>query len=116
MIILYVHNSTNIWTQSPEDTKSSSSNSSKASNSNEVIGVKEKNESLRERTSVLCPSYRTKYSQDGIISCIVDFPSDICGTRIELYLEMWINQNQLLQSTKKEAFVDCNSPPIVIDR
>ena len=116
MVILYVHNSTNIWTQSPEDIKSSSSNNSKASNSKEVTGVKEQNESLRERTSVLCPSYKIEYSKDGSISCIVDFPSDICSTRIELYIEMWIKQNQLIQSTKKDAFIDCNSPSIVIDR
>ena len=116
MVILYIHNSTNIWTQSPEDNKSSSSNNSKASNSKEVTGVKEQIESLRERTSVLCPSYKIKYSQDGSISCTVDFPSDICSTRIELYLEMWIKQNQLLQSTKKEAYIDCNTPQIVIDR
>ena len=116
MVILYVHNSSNIWTQGQEKIESSSFNSSKAVNANDVIEDKEQNDSLRERTSVLCPSYKIKHSQDGSISCIVDFPSDICSTRIELYLEMWIKQNQLLQSTKKEAYIDCNPPQIVIDR
>ena len=116
LVILYVHNSTNILTQRPEGIKLLSFNSSKTSNSNEVTEVKEQNESLRERTSVLCPSYKMKYSHDGSINCIVDFPSDVCSKRIDLYLEMWIKPNQLLQSTKKEAFLDCNSPPIVIDR
>ena len=116
MVILYVHNSTNIRDQNQEAIKSSSTNSSKTSNSNEVTEVKEQNESLRERTSVLCPSYKMKYSDDGSINCTVDFPSDSCSKRIDLYLEMWIKPNHLLQSTKKEAFLDCNSPPVVIDR
>ena len=78
-------------TQRLEDIKLSSSNSSKTSNSNEGTEVKEQNESLRERTSVLCPSYKMKYSNDGSINCIVDFPSDFCSKRIDLYIEMLIN-------------------------
>ena len=89
---------------------------SKSTDSNEMIEVKEQNESVRKRTSVLCPSYKIEYSEDGSISCIVDIQSDICSKRVELYLEMWIKQNRLLQSTKKEALLDCDSPPIVIDR
>ena len=116
MVILYAHNSTNLWAQSQEEIKSSSPNSSKAANSNDVIKYNQKNESQRERTSVLCPSYKIRYSQDGSINCRVEIPSDICNKRIELYLEMWIKENRLLQSTKKAAFLDCNPPPIVIDR
>ena len=102
--------------QSQEENETLKNNLSEPVTTTEFISDKEHNENLREATSVLCPSYKIKYLEDGIIQCNVTFPSDTCGENIRLYLEVWVLGNRLLQSTKKDVFVDCNSSLTVEDR
>ena len=95
--------------QSQEEGETLKNNHSEPITSIDEISAKDQNEDLREVTSVLCPSYKIKYSEDGIIKCNVTFPLNTCGNNIKLYVEVWVLGNRLLQSTKKDAFVDCNS-------
>ena len=95
--------------QSQEKSETLKNNQAEPITSTDPISAKEQNENLHEATSVLCPSYKIKYSEDGIIRCNVTFPIYTCGKNIQLYLEIWVEGNRLIQSIKKDAFVDCNS-------
>ena len=87
------------------------------SNPNQSTEVKSSGaENIDQTTSILCPSYKITNSQDGYIKCVPTFPLGACNTIIKVYLEVWISENRLLQSSKKEVFVDCNASGILINR
>ena len=67
-------------------------------------------------TSVLCPSYKINRSKDGYIECLASFRPTACNKTVNIYLEVWIKENRLLQSPSKQTFVDCNPANEIFNR
>ena len=70
--------------------------------------TKKKPYSSQQSTSVLCPDYKIHKSETGEISCLMSFPSTFCNKTIDVYLEVWTINGELLQSPAMKMQVDCN--------
>ena len=107
MVILYKHDSdsNDIQSQEIDDTRGYNDDNKERSN---LTNVKTLSENLSQTTSVLCPSYKIDRIKNGTLTCLAIFPPNTCNTTVDIYLEVWITENKLLQSSPKQLLIDCD--------
>ena len=112
MVILYEYNSTKEFSthQITENYKEDQKGHKKRSNDTSDMS---QSTNSQQTTSVLCPAYEISRKKHGHLECFASFVSTACDSVVNVYLEVWITESRLLQSTARKAFIDCNdSPPL----
>ena len=111
MVILYEYTSETKLNQQKDNNNPNHRNED---NDTELNASKSKKSEIT--TLVLCPSYKISRSKDGHVECDASFHLNACNTTVDIYLEVWIKEDRMLQSPSREIFIDCDPDAEVLNR